>query len=1037
AKWIGPEGTLPVAIQPFKLDSKALVERWGPEILGRLAKAVPPIYAAEGGVHPELAAGVFGFPDGDTMVRALMAASSRSVAVKEAARQEMKRLMGDEWSDTGKRAEAALEAAHTDSRAALLAGHLRALTRKAGLGAPMPLEALQAAAQRIIAAKSVKDAVAVLRYHAAELRAAKAAGRAIAKGDWVEAAEQKRRQLLNHFLVREASAAKDAAAKMTRHFSTYRNKQGRARYETETLRQVLGILDRIGFGVGILPEQFEGDKLPLAKWLQEREAEEIEIPVSDWLLNEGNRAEWDALPWAEALAARDLIAAMEKQDPKQRKLFTTGENLEAARLRLAGEIARATKAPVKRSTHLAPGALDRLREGIGKRVAELTRMEFLFRRLGGFEVANEVHAMLFAPFAAAENREQEMRGEAAQRLHELQKAHFGTMERSLWWRRTMVEGAGFDVSKAEALALGLNWGNADNRLAVAKGWGTQFGLGLEDANERAEKILATLTESDWQYIQGVWELIDGYWPEIRKLNLDVVGVAPKKVNASPVVIGGRVVARGGYYPLKYDRSTSERAEKYAEKGDVSRLFESSASHATTAQGHTKARVGSAGMTVRLELGVLAEHLDQVIHDLTHRRAVIDVDRLISGAEVEEAIVSAVGRPLYRQIRPWLHALANSQTDDVLGWERWILKARHGMTVATLGFSVTTALSQLTSWPVAVSALGPKYAALGLARFAEGVTRSAAGGKRNPLRFALESSPQLRSRMTSFDRDIREMTHGDAFAGIKPRIMQAAFFTAGLLDMAVAVPTWLGAYERAMKERGGDHDAAAEYADSMVRTTQGAGAVKDLPQVMRKPGMMKLFTFFFSYFSNLGNQFLEQTNQTQAEGFGKSLPRLAAFSVFAVALPALLGELAVGRGPDDEDDESWTAWAAKTLGLYVVAPVPMVRDVGRGVAEYWSGYAKGESPLQAGRRAVASIPITRVADAMIGAAGALPWVLSDDPPEGVRREWLKDVVDTAGYWGALPSRQTWITGSAFFDWMAGDIEGPLENPAEFTLRRTRR
>ena len=143
----------------------------------------------------------------------------------------------------------------------------------------------------------------------------------------------------------------------------------------------------------------------------------------------------------------------------------------------------------------------------------------------------------------------------------------------------------------------------------------------------------------------------------------------------------------------------------------------------------------------------------------------------------------------------------------------------------------------------------------------------------------------------------------------------AFALSGLVDMAVSIPTWLGAYQKGLSERG-NHEEAVAFADAMVRTTQAAGATKDLPQFMRKPGMMKLFTFFYSSFSVLFNQFAERFYEGSAAGHLRYLPQYAASSVFLIVLPAILSELSSGRGPDDGEDPE--AWALKQIGLYAMA-----------------------------------------------------------------------------------------------------------------------
>jgi len=1011
----GEEDGAAILPEHRRLDVDALRQMYGGgEILGYLNKAGGGLYGKDG-VHPDEIAPLFGFGSGDELVQAILNAAPRRATIAEMVKQEMRERHGDLDARKDQAATAALEAVHGDERAKVLATEMAVLHRRAGQKAPAAA-VLKAAAERIILSKLVKDGVAVNRYATAELRAARAAEKALAAGDLEEAAEQKRRQLLNHYLVKEAARARDEVRKAEKRILSTKKQASLDKLDQEARRQVLSILERIGVRTGVDRSQYETDREALPLWAQKQAEDGVDVYVHEWLLNERNALGEDQtwrrdLPLEVLVGVKHTLASFAKHAAKSRSLYLTGENLDAAATRLAAVIARNAKGG-RGTDNLTPSGWDQLSERVGELEASATRMEFLFRRLDGGEVNGEVAQAIFQPFVEAENQKVERLAAAGKNLHDLFRRHYGKTGWELRARRRWNDALGKNVSKADLLALALNWGNEENRLAVVKGLRHLIPGDAQDASEalavaaaRVEEALGELTENDWAFVQEVWDLIDGYWPEIRQQQLDIVGVAPPKVQAAPVVIGGKTVARGGYYPLKYDSRASEKAERYKEKGEVTKLFENNFARAATAHGHTKARVGSGGQPVRLDLGVIAEHLDQVVHDLTHRKAVIDADRLLNRQEVQEAIIDAVGRPMYRQLRPWLHALANPDREAVTGWERILFHARHGTTVAMLGMAASTAVQQIGSWPVAIQALGPRYAASGLARF---LGDAAKMGK--ATRFALASSGQLRHRMTTFDRDVRDFTKKLGPKGAFPEVHRFLFLFTGLMDMAVAVPTWLGGYQKAMAE-GRGHEGAAAYADSIVRTTQGSGGVKDLAQLQRKE-WLKLFTSFYSYFSNLANMMLEQVHETRREGIVKHLPELASFFLFSLAAPALVSELLAGRGPDDDEGEDWPEWALKNLGLYAVATVPLIRDVVRYAVD--------------GRGRFEMAPAQRAFEAPANVLKDLPEVLDEGPD----RWWAKNVVDTVGYWGALPSRQAWITGTALYDWLQGeDVE-----PSEFVLRR---
>ena len=257
-------------------------------------------------------------------------------------------------------------------------------------------------------------------------------------------------------------------------------------------------------------------------------------------------------------------------------------------------------------------------------VAAHAKPEFILEYLDGNQSMGPVWQALFKPLSDAENAENKMTGEAMERLTEIM-GEFKEEQRAQWFvRKTYIPEIGTSMTKSNMIAMALNWGNEGNRRAVLEGYGW--------SQEQAQAVLNKLTESEWQMVQNIWDLVDSYWPEIAQLQKDLTGLAPEKVERTPVETPFGVLP-GGYYPLKYDPETSFMQFKRDESVNTQDLFENNFLKPTTKKGHTIERVGSAGMQVRLDLAVLGEHIYQVIHDLSHRRAIIDVDRLIGNVRV--------------------------------------------------------------------------------------------------------------------------------------------------------------------------------------------------------------------------------------------------------------------------------------------------------------------------------------------------------------------------------------------------------------------
>ena len=61
-----------------------------------------------------------------------------------------------------------------------------------------------------------------------------------------------------------------------------------------------------------------------------------------------------------------------------------------------------------------------------------------------------------------------------------------------------------------------------------------------------------------------------------------------------------------------------------------------------------------------------------------------------------------------------------------------------------------------------------------------------------------------------------------------------------VDFITIMPTWIGTYNKEMADHGNEQ-LAIEGADSIVRTTQPMGSVKDLPRMLRGKSFQKFFT----------------------------------------------------------------------------------------------------------------------------------------------------------------------------------------------------
>jgi hypothetical protein len=414
----------------------------------------------------------------------------------------------------------------------------------------------------------------------------------------------------------------------------------------------------------------------------------------------------------------------------------------------------------------------------------------------------------------------------------------------------------------------------------------------------------------------------------------VNGVAPDRVEATEIVTPFGTL-RGGYYPAIYDTSRSYRQEENRAAGENS-LFEPNAVRATTRSGSTKARADKVNAPILLDLGVINRHLGEVIHDITHREAVMQAWKFLNSERVMRAVDEALGVEIRKQLKPWVKFVANSWAMERAGNEgfgRFLTKLRANVTAVGMGLRASTMMMQIAGYSNSIEVVGEKY-------MAEALARTSA----NPIEtfnYVMENSDEVRHRMDTLDRDVRSELASMAATNPATKAGRALldarrffFHGIGYMDSVVVVPTWMAAYNKATVE-GMDHDQARYAADKAVRQSQGSGAPKDMAAIQRGTGRygeaFKLMTMFYTYLSGLYQR--ERTLARDISGADtrrqRNMPKLVSRTFWLIIVPPLLTELirvaATGDGgPDDE--EWWVQWTLRKTLANMMAPIPLARDV---------------------------------------------------------------------------------------------------------------
>ncbi len=948
-----PDGSeLPEGIAQVKLDRAALAEVYGKEFLKRLPRGTT---TKDGGINPDTAAELFGFTSGDALVTAIVNARPMKQLIEAEADVRMRDRYGDMRTD-GTMADAARLAVQNNERAKVIHAELKALRKKQREVAPFvaaerqrqaartregvasiqgipPIAMFTRMAEGRIAQMLARD-LKPMNYLMAARRAGKKAIEAAAKNDFEVAAVEKQRELLNVELYRAAQAAREEVDGIVDYMQSFGQAKKRARIAKagqDYLDQIDGLLDRFEFAR--IPLKVLERRKALAAWMAEKERQGIPVNLPDEIVDESRRVNYKDMTVEEMRGMNDSVKHIEHLARLKNRLLKAKakRELDEVVTEIDLSIRDNTVAKARQIETRLPG--DDAARLVNGFFASHRKLSSLARQMDGFKDGGVVWEYVLRPLNDAADAEATMNAEATQKLTDLFAAYKGK-DISALYRKQEIPAIGASLTKMGRLMVALNWGNEGNRSRIMDGYAWN--------ETQVAAILDTLDERDWQFVQGVWDLINSYWPEIEAKQKRVEGIAPEKVAPTEVVTRFGTF-RGGYFPIKYDdrQSAKAGANLDSEFADIAKA--ASYVRASTRRGHTEARVDKVEMPVRLDFGVIFEHVAQVIHDLSHHEMLIDAGRIVGHKTVQSAIYDTYGEVVYKEIKSTLLDVAFGEPPAITPFEKSINWVRQGATIAGLGWNVMTSLMQPLGLAQSIVRVGPKWVGKGLSRW----MRDTASFE-NTAHWINDRSEFMRLRSKTQLREINEirnrvgLTTGKLSGWVdealrtvtadhatKQGIADSFFWLIHKGQQVADIPTWIGAYEKAMSE-GNAEERSIALSDQAVKDSQGGGQIHDLAGIQRGGPLLKLWTNFYSYFNVTWNLSVESARRTNYRD-PVSMGRLAVDFLLLYTLPATLTALmkhALTGG--DDDDEKLVAKLIRENLSYMLGVMVGLREIGSAV-----------------------------------------------------------------------------------------------------------
>jgi hypothetical protein len=909
-----------------------------------------------GDINHDIVAERFGFSSGDEMLQAIHAAGNRADIIKAMTDQRMLQQYGDLTTPEGIQ-RAAEQAIHNDVRARFIATELNALVKATGSPALLA-RAARDAAHAAIAAKKVRD-LRPDQYTAAEGKASRESTAALKKGDIPVAAAKKRAQLLSNALAKAALEARAEITKGVAYLKKFDKASIRANLSQDFLSQIDSLLERYDLrqatGASI------DKKASLRSFVQARlNAGEMPIPVrAEMLLPPAERAAYEAqiasrdaegnLVYAEpeeqikllaeALdrSARmphqemtvesfrglvDTVKTLEHLARQQNKLLTaeTERSYQEIRDEMAGSIekhARNSGKGTRTATSLAGRALQAVREFGAAHIKAATWA----RIMDGGKDNGAMWRYLIRPANDAATFETTRRAEATQALSKILRPILDKVSSvDKMGKGKFFPELGTSLNWQERFAMALNYGNEGN-LQRLLGGGIA-GVKQRLTPEQIIPVLRSLTAKEWHAVQAVWDHLETYRPEVGALERRMNGAEPDWVEPRPFKIttadGETITLRGGYFPIVYDPRGSLHAQQHSDAADAKQMMKAAYSAAVTQHGFTKNRAEEVnGRPLMLSLQGLYRGVNDVIHDLAWREWVRDANKLLRSKTIDAQIRDHYGPEVKRQLEKWRDDIVTGTRRLDHQIERAAGFLRQGVSAAGLTFNIMSAAMQPLGLTQSIVRIGPQWVGKGLAKYI--------GAPIEATREANEKSEWMANRMRTRFRELNELAnavHGQT----KPRELMGRYGYWMMLraQQMVDVPTWHGAYEKAIAAGENEHDAV-RLADQAVKDAQGGGEEVDQAGIERGGPLVKLFTTFYGFMNTAANLGYMQLKTE------RSAAKLAVQMLLLYTVPAILGDLmkdALTPGDSGKWDEEHVATTlGKSQLSYLFGLVAFGRELG--------------------------------------------------------------------------------------------------------------
>jgi hypothetical protein len=921
-------------IQQFKLDTDYVATAYGEKAAADIKGMTK-----KGGMNPDDAARILGYDSGEALVLD-MGSTLSNKEMKEYAKSEalsrMKKKHGDMVKDNSlyDEAQAAL---HNDKQAKRHLLELRLLNEKLGnkdLIRSVPAGALaiyREAARQEIEALILKK-INPHAYLVQEQKQSRAVARHAAKGEYQEALQAKHKQLRQFYLYREALRVQAQASKDQAYLAkTKRRKMDPKQIHPDYISNVKVMLQLVDLRKTPTATDIEGRLAKVIKFIEaQKEAGMAPGLIADDYFNQIQ--DWRNMTPTELNNMRQGIENMLKvgrslSDEEYAKVQK--EANEAIEVLEESTDKRAKPSEIDDQTWY-----ETLQSWAKRMSQDQIALYTDIRNFDGYEAHGVWYRNVMLPIIDASNKRLNMDMEASKQLNDMFTPFAGKLKRTSMkilkryagraesleeglLTRPLEGGGKWTLSAGQRVMLAVYWGSPESRKALLdSGYQDQA---ITEAD--VQIMLDLLTEDQKKLINQIWEFNEQYWSELARIQKELTGVAPVKVDHVPFK-AGKTTMPGGYQRIYYHWSPKD-GFKSDMHDEAQRSMNVSNRVSQSKTGATIERKGAGGRKIMLEVNNVFRAGEDVIQFIAFAEASAQVQRFMNAPGIAAAIIKVHGKEKYQSFLDAASGVfaGNVASPDPIS--RAMRYVRSNLSIAYLTLSIRNMIQQ----PLALTN--------SFGRNGEFRTMKAlmvlATHPIETVKWIEERSEFMQNRNKLINREVQEQQQVIEKAGTQGWIAQRRFVLQVIGDAVGTYPTWLASYWTALDDPNivGKYatpeevqKAAYDFADQETAALMGSGQKKDLAPIFQGSGAVasgvgaeaaKQLTFMGTFFGMNYNLYADAWSRMRGRKISKA--QYIHEMLWYLVIPAIWGKILVERWPDEDEDEGWGEWMAAAIAEF--------------------------------------------------------------------------------------------------------------------------